>query len=258
MITVKFIGGAKKIFQTDETSISESNISINDLLQILSKIKPPNTENLDLDNTLIAINGADSASLDGLFTNLKDGDLVSLIPIIHGGSEKSLSFTFLSKNVEIYQIKGDKIIDVKFLEELRNSFPKITIQSVSSRFILNSSHLKKIIKLSIISQKNDVLLSNKIETDILMRFALMTQISSAINTVGIRPKEDFILICIGNKKQLSQLKKQLTVQIIPMFETSNESFLKKHFKISKNELESVYSKNSLEDILLERASILFS
>ena len=258
MITVKFIGGAKKIYQTEQTSVSESNISINELIEILDKIKPSNTENLDLDNTLLAINGVDSASLDGLSTILKDGDIVSLIPIIHGGSQNSLSFTFLAKNVQIYQIKGEKIIDVKFLEELRNHFPKLTIQAISSKFILNSSHLKKIIKLSIISQKNHVLLSNKIETDILMRFALMTQISSAITTVGIKPNDDFILICIGNKKQLSQLKKQLTVQIIPMFAKRNELSLKRYFKIQKNELESIYSKNPLEDILLERASVLFS
>ncbi len=34
-------------------------------------------------------------------------------------------------------------------------------------------------------------------------------------------------------------------------------FLKKYFKITKKQLDSVYSKNPLEDILVEKAAILF-
>ena len=34
---------------------------------------------------------------------------------------------------------------------------------------------------------NNILLSNKIETDILMRFALTLQISNAITSAGIKP-----------------------------------------------------------------------
>ena len=37
---------------------------------------------------------------------------------------------------------------------------------------MNNYHLKKILSLSLESEKNNVLLSKKLETDILMRFAL--------------------------------------------------------------------------------------
>ena len=55
------------------------------------------------------------------------------------------------------------------------------------------------------SDKANVLLSKKLETDILLRFAATTQISDAISSVGIKPKNNFILIAIGNKTALDKL-----------------------------------------------------
>ena len=161
-----------------------------------------------------------------------------------------------SKQIQVVQIKGKKEIDVKFLDNLREKFPKIQLQAVSSQFVLNSSHLKKILSLSLESQKNDVLLSNKLETDILMRFAISKQISAAITSAGIKPNTDFLLIAIGNKTSLDSLYKELSPLTIPLFSKSNEAFLKKSFNITKKEIDSVYSKNPLEDILVEKAAVL--
>ncbi|MBT8251298.1 MAG: thiamine biosynthesis protein ThiS, partial [Nitrosopumilus sp.] len=123
-------------------------------------------------------------------------------------------------------------------------------------FIMNSYHLKKILSLSFESKKNNILLSNKLEIDILMRFALTKQISDAILTVGIKPKSNFILIAIGNKKSLNSLYEDLLPLSVNLFVKKNDSFLKKHFKISQKQLDVVYSKNPLEDILIEKAAIL--
>jgi tRNA threonylcarbamoyladenosine modification (KEOPS) complex Cgi121 subunit len=116
--------------------------------------------------------------------------------------------------------------------------------------------LKKILSLSLESEKNNILLSNKLETDILMRFALTNQISDAITYVGIKPKTNFILIVIGNKKILNSLYKELLPLSGNLFSKNNDLFLKKYFKITKKQLDSVYSKNPLEDILIEKAAIL--
>jgi hypothetical protein len=43
---------------------------------------------------------------------------------------------------------------------------------------------------------------------------------------------------------------------VNLFSKNNELFLRKHFKITKKQLDSVYSKNPLEDILVEKAAIL--
>ena len=256
MITVKLVGGAKKSFSTEQLHIDKSNITIQELLDLLLELKPADTPDLDTENILIAINGTDSSAMEGKSTMIKNNDLVSIIPVIHGGSSKKLTFQVLKKQIQIIEIIGQKTIDLKFLDNLRKRYPKIQLQAVSSNFILNYYHLKKILSLSLESKKNDILLSNKLETDILIRFALTKQISDAIINAGIKPKTNFILIAIGNKKMLNSLYIELLPLLVNLFSKNNDLFLKKYFKITKKQLNSIYSKNPLEDILIEKAAIL--
>jgi len=256
MFTVKFVGGAKKSFPVEQLKIDQSNLSIQELINLLLKLKPTDTPKLDTDNVLIAINGADSSAMDGKSTIIQENDLVSIIPVIHGGSSKKVNFEFSKKIIQVIEIKGQKSIDVKFIDDIRKKYPKITLQAVSSNYILNNYHLKKIISLSIESEKNNILLSNKLETDILMRFALTTQISDAIKNVGIKPNTNFTIIAIGNKKTLNSLYLELKPISILMFSKNNESFLKKRFKITAKHTDSIISKNPLADILVEKAAVL--
>jgi molybdopterin converting factor small subunit/tRNA threonylcarbamoyladenosine modification (KEOPS) complex Cgi121 subunit len=256
MITVKFIGGAKKSFPEEQLQIDKSDITIQELIDLLLKLKPTNSPELDTENILIAINGADSSAMDGKSTILRNNDLVSIIPVIHGGASKKLTFEIIKKQIQIIEIKGQKSIDVKFIDNLRKKYPKIRLQAVSSNFILNNSHLKKILLQSLEAEKNNILLSNKPETDLLMRFALTTQISNAITSVGIKPKTNFILIAIGNKRESNSLCDELLPISVNLFSKNNDLFLKKYFKITKKQLDTVYSKTPLEDILVEKAAIL--
>ena len=257
MIIVKFLGGAKKSFNSEKLEISESNISIQDLLELLLKRKPDDTSNFDVENILIAVNGSDSSAMEGKSTIVHNGDIVSIIPIIHGGSSKKLSFKIEKKQIYIFEIIGQKTADVKFIDNLRKTYPKIKFQAVSTNFILSTSHLKKILSLSINAENNNILLSNKIETDILMRFALTLQISNAISSAGIKPSANFILIMIGNKIFPDSLNHELSLISSDLFSKNNSIFIKKQFNISKKHVNSVYSKTPLEDILVEKASILF-
>lgn len=256
MITIKLVGGAKKSFSTDQLELDVGDITIEKLLELLLEMKPKNAPTLDINNILIAINGADSSAMEGKMTKLKDNDLVSIIPVIHGGSNKKITTSIGKKSIQIVEVKGDKKIDVSFLDQLRKEFPKIKLQAISSNFILNSYHLKKILSISINSEKEKTLLSNKLETDILMRFAATKQIADAIISVGIKPKKNFILIAIGNKTALDKLYQKLTPLTVEIFSKDNSSFLKKHFKITKKQLDSIYSKNPLEDLLIEKGAIL--
>ena len=256
MITVKLVGGAKKSFSTEQLQIDRSDISIQELIDLLLELKPVDTPDLDIENILIAINGIDSSAMEGKSTKIKNNDLVSIIPVIHGGSPKKLTFQILKKQIQIIEITNQKTITVKFLDNLRKKYSKIQLQAVSSNFVLNNYHLKKILSLSLESEKNNILLSNKLETDILMRFALTNQISDAITFVGIKPKTNFILIAIGNKKILNSLYEELLPLLANLFSKNNDLFLKKYFKITKKQLDSAYSKNPLDDILIEKAAIL--
>ena len=256
MIHVKLIGGAKKSFNSSQFEIAESEISIQELLDLLLKLKPHNTSDLDVENILIAINGSDSSAMNGKSTIIHNNDIVSIIPVIHGGTSKKLIFEIEKKQIQIIEIHGQKTIDIQFIDDLRKKYPKIKFQAVSSRFILNASHLKKILSLSINAEKNNILLSNKIETDILMRFAITLQISNAISSVGIKPTTNFILIAIGNKNNFNSLYSDLSPICVNLFLKNNDLFIKKYFNISKKHVDAVYSKTPLEDILVEKASIL--
>jgi tRNA threonylcarbamoyladenosine modification (KEOPS) complex Cgi121 subunit/molybdopterin converting factor small subunit len=256
MITIKLIGGAKKSFNSDQLKINKSDISINELLELILKTKPDNTSNLDIENILIAINGSDSSAMNGKDTIVHHDDIVSIIPVIHGGSSKKLVFEIEKKLIQVIEIRGQKIINIKFIDDLRKKYPKIKFQAISSDFILNAHHLKKILSLSINAEKNSILLSNKIETDILMRFAVTLQISNAILSVGIKPSNNFILIAIGNKNSFNSLYSELSPLCVNLFLENNDLFLKKYFNISKKHIDTVYSKTPLEDILVEKASIL--
>lgn len=256
MITVKFVGGAKKSFQTDQLELDITELSIESLLLELEKLRPENGPKLDPENSLIAINGVDSSAIDGKKSIIKNNDIVSIIPVIHGGASKKLVFESQKKTVQVMEIKADKKIDIKFIDELRKKYPKLKIQAVSSSFILSNYHLKRIVSLSMHSEKNDVLLSKKFETDLLMRFAITKQISDAIKTAGIKPNKNFILISIGNKPMLNSLYSDLSENLVPLFSRNNQSFIRKYFKIHQKYIDSINSKTPVEDILIEKAAVL--
>ncbi len=256
MVTVKFVGGAKKSFSTDQLELDINDVTIEKLLELLLEIQPKNTPTFDTKNILIAVNGADSSAMEGKMTLIKNSDLISIIPVIHGGSNKKIVITTGKKLIQIVEIKGNRKINVSFLDNLRKEFPTIKLQAISINFILNSYHLRKILLISTKSEKENILLSKKLETDILMRFAATRQIADAINSAGIHQKNNFILIAVGKKTVLDTLYRKLTPLIVEIFSKDNSSFLKKHFKITKRQLDSISSKNPLEDLLIDKAAIL--
>jgi len=258
LITVKLLGGAKKSFSTDTVLLEKNILTLSELINHLIEIKPENTIKFDIANLLIAVNGIDSSALDGLDTKLKDNDVISVIPIIHGGSATRIQFSAMGSNVEVFDIIIDRELDVEFLNKLREKYPYLIIQAINPRFILDVNHIKKILALSLYAKKNETLLSKKIETDILLRFACTTQISHAIKIAGRKPKNDFVIIATGKKSTLDKLNSDLISYINPRpLARNNHEFLKKQFKISKKQMSVLSSSNPLEDILVEKAAVLF-
>jgi len=257
LVTVKFFGGAKKSFSADQITIDQDGLTIEDLLDTILKDKPKTTPELDIKNILVAVNDVDSSVLEGNMTVLKSNDVVSIIPIIHGGVSQRTQFDVSRDRVELMEISKQQNFGPNFLTSLRIKFPKLCIQGISSQFILNKTHTKKILSISLAAKKNDVLLSKKIETDLLMRFTGNNQISEAIKTVGIKKGKDFFLIAIGKKTLLDQLYKVVTPYLKQnYFSKNNNSFLKKHYHLSKKQINAIISNAPVEDLLVEKASIL--
>ena len=209
MITIKLIGGAKKSFSTDKIVLGEKVNTINELVNHLIKIKPKDTLEFDTKNLIIAVNGVDTSALDGYNTKLNDDDEISIVPIIHGGSTTRIQFSVMHSDIEIFDVVNDKKFHKEFLDELRNKYKQLIIQTINPQFLLNAHHAKKILALSLHAKKNNTLLSKKIETDILLRFAVTTQISHAINVAGRKPNMDFLIIALGKKSSLNKLHSEL-------------------------------------------------
>ena len=237
----------------------EKNIlTLSELIKHLIQRKPKDTLEFDIANLLIAVNGIDSSALDGLDTKLEDNDVVSIIPVIHGGTASRIQFSIMNSNVEIFDMVINWELDIEFLNKLRQKYPYLTIQAINSRFILDVNHIKKILALSLYAKKNKTLLSKKIETDILLRLACTTQISYAIKVAGRKPKNDFVIVAIGKKSTLDKLNSDLISHLNPRpLSKNNHSFMKKQFKISKKQMSALSSSDPLEDILVEKAAVLF-
>ena len=256
MITVNFTGGAKKWFNKTQISINKDSLNIHQLLHYLADIKPENNIDIDGKNILIAVNGVDSSALSGFDTKLESDDIVNIIPIIHGGSQQRIKFKILNQNIELFEFRKNKIKSTNFLDTLRAEFPDLVIQAISSNIVLNKEHVKKILSLSISAKQYNTLLSKKLEIDILLRFAGTTQISEAIKNLGITQYQNFLLISIGKNQSLDKLQKRILPNLINPFCNNNSKTLENYFNISKKNIDVINSKTPLEDLLVEKASIL--
>ena len=256
MITIKFLGGAKKSFGADMITSDLSEITIRDLLAHLLSVKPKNTLELDTKNILVAVNGVDSSALEGQDTILHQDDIVSIIPIIHGGAQR-IQFKVQNLWAEMFHLSYKKGKNYAFLDSIRKKFPSVVVEGINSRCILGSTHAEKIVGLSVFAQKHNLLLSKKLQTDILLRFAATNQISEAIGAVGIEKGDDFTIIAIGKKSSLDKLNDFLLPHLVSVDYKKNAKFLQNQFHISQRHIDAVDSRNPLEDLMVEKAAILF-
>jgi molybdopterin synthase sulfur carrier subunit len=92
-ITVKFIGALRHASGVDELTLDcKEDLSIRELMNEITKDAPALRRSLidqqlkdPRPNALILVNGREISVLSGLETNLKDGDEIVLVPVVHGG-----------------------------------------------------------------------------------------------------------------------------------------------------------------------------
>ena len=250
------MGSLKKTFSNNQLIFKMNDSTIQDVVDYLIKHQSGDNNDFDGKNVMIAVNGRDSSALNGLETIVKSGDTVTIIPIIHGGANTRIQFKIGQNLIELFEISKSIKYDKNYLQKIRQKFPRLTIQSISSNYILNKSHAKKIIMLSLDAKKKNILLSNKLETDILLRFAGITQISQAISNVGSKKNQNFVIIAIGKKSDFNLLFNEINNNLTKKPLKDSSIFLKKYFRINQKQLESVDSLTPLEDLIVEKSSIL--
>ena len=89
-----------------------------------------------------------------------------------------------------YSVVGFKKIKVKdigrFLEELRNVFPGVSIQALDANIVYGYEHIDQVLKITLESIKRKITFANKAEIDLLLRLSYTDQISIALKYGGLK------------------------------------------------------------------------
>ncbi len=261
MITVRLLGGAKRSFGAESVRVDGDEMTVGELLGRLAGM----AADLDAANVLVAINGADSSASGGQSAVVRAGDDVALVPVIHGGAgARRIRFLLGRYAAEAFPVAHDgRRDDVAYLDGLRREFPGAALQALSRRFVLGSSHVRKVLLVSVRAKSGGTMLSRRIETDLLMRFAGTGQIDRAISTVGVGGKGDaagLLLVAVAGRPAgvLDALRARLRPDLDPVpFRDDNSGFIMGRFGISAEQVRAVRSRAPLEDLLAERAAVLF-
>jgi len=92
-VNIKLLGVFRRAYGSNVIKLkAEKNIQLGEIIQRLADsskslrhvLIDPELES-PLPNAVILLNGKDVSALDGLETNVKDGDEIVLIPVVHGG-----------------------------------------------------------------------------------------------------------------------------------------------------------------------------
>jgi len=84
MINVKLLGGARRAIGKDRLEIERQDVKLHEIVEILRSMSS-NSNIFDSGNLLIVVNGVESSMLGGLDATVKDGDVISIVPVVHGG-----------------------------------------------------------------------------------------------------------------------------------------------------------------------------
>lgn len=82
---VVFVGHLKRLFGKDYLLLEERVCDVSALIKYLNHVKLDENVVVDRSNTLILVNGVEISALNGLDTKVNEGDIITLIPVTHGG-----------------------------------------------------------------------------------------------------------------------------------------------------------------------------
>ncbi len=91
---------------------------------------------------------------------------------------------------------------------VRSEFPGTLVQTLRAGLASNASFVEMIAAQTIRAASTGNLIADRPEIDLLLRFAVTTQISQAIKTAGSRSGERFLLVAAASGKSLRTLGKQ--------------------------------------------------
>jgi tRNA threonylcarbamoyladenosine modification (KEOPS) complex Cgi121 subunit/molybdopterin converting factor small subunit len=208
MITIRLIGGAKKAIGKPAVGFDRANASILEILEFLKSIAlEPRL--LQPNNLIITLNGVDCASLQRYKTMVNNGDIVTIVPVVHGGIDYVLDgyHMFIAGIQRIKQDPGELI------DTLRAEYDNASIQAVNAVSVFGQEHVRGIVRIVLELEKRKIMLTNRRETELLVRLAGTAQISEAIRRVGLKKDTAGCFIAFSdNRESLYQFQIGIKIQ----------------------------------------------
>jgi tRNA threonylcarbamoyladenosine modification (KEOPS) complex Cgi121 subunit/molybdopterin converting factor small subunit len=252
MITIRLLGGAKKAVGKPAVNFDRDSAAVSDILKFLTTISSQ-PRLLQPSNLIITLNGMDSASLDGNNTVAKSGDTVTIVTVVHGGANCMLDSYHLSI-IGVPRIMQDtgKLVDM-----LRAQHNNASIQAVNANAVYGEEHVRGVIRIVLEVEKRKIMLTNRRETELLIRLTGTNQIAEAIRRAGL--KKDTAGCFVGFSQDTDSLQ-QFESQIKRDFELDSSvlrpSKEKKDRFVSKLGFATRLDDNEFLLYLLEKAAIL--
>ena len=181
MITIRLLGGAKKAVGKPVVNLDRQYASVSDILHFLTTISAE-PRLLQRSNLIITLNDVDSASLRGDNTIVKSGDKVTIVPVVHGGVDRILDGYYLSiTGVQRIVHDPGKLVDM-----LRAQHSNVSIQAVNANSVYGEEHVRGVLRITLEAEKRKIMLTNRCETELLIRLAGTNQIAEAIRRAGLK------------------------------------------------------------------------
>ena len=118
------------------------------------------------------------------------------------------------------------------INNFRKEFPDIFIQGLNTNIVYNYEHLFEVLKISNLAERRNIMCSNKIEIDFLLRIVGTNQISQAIKEGGVKIDNYIVFVILAYKLQIEKIKQKF----IDLFGNSQEEiFLDKKILLRKIE-----------------------
>ena len=252
MITIKLLGGAKKAVGKPAVNFDRASASVSDILEFLRTISSQ-PQLLQPSNLIIALNGVDSATLDGYSTVVKSGDIVTIVTVVHGGMDCMLDgYHLLITGVRRIMRDPGKLVDM-----LRAQYSNVSIQAINADIVYGEEHVRGVLKIVLEAEERKIMLTNRRETELLIRLTGTNQIGEAITRAGLKKRAAGCFIAFSHD---SESLRQFESQIKREFELND--FVLKPSKEKKARLVSMLGfpkkldESEFLRYLLEKAAIM--
>jgi len=169
-----------------------------------------------------------------------------------------------SEHVMLAGMKKLRITDADaFIKSIRSINNRVTIQAIDANFTAGKEHILSVLQQSMQAKKRGIMLSKRIEIDILLRLACTNQISKALEDVGLKDGiNNVLVIAIGKFSDLRTVQKylakncKLSNDVLKLSEKKMK-LLSLHHKIGREEINACINDNRLASVLAERANLLW-